>query len=59
MHMTMLYLPTVLVDGVDIEPEARNRTDYNYKYLYKIVFIHFGAECAGCGANACLPKEKI
>jgi len=29
-RLHFLGSPTVLVNGVDIEPEARNRTDYSY-----------------------------
>jgi len=29
-RLRFLGSPTVLVDGVDIEPEARHRTDYSY-----------------------------
>ena len=29
-RLRFLGSPTVLVDGVDIEPEARNRADYSY-----------------------------
>jgi len=29
-QLRFLGSPTVLVNGVDVEPEARNRTDYSY-----------------------------
>lgn len=29
-RLRFLGSPTVLVDGIDIDPDARNRTDYSY-----------------------------
>jgi hypothetical protein len=45
-RLRFLGSPTVLVDGVDIEPEARTRTDY-------------AMSCRLYGAHGLLPREMI